>query len=289
MQWLVLFFIAVITIGCSHAQGLSPADGDAIRIERFERPGPVTGVVAYVNLTDPRVQVRTALTDPRDPDGDGPCVGLLDTASGAARRLDWEVTMNASFFSVPKDAAANTAAFPYVMGHCGRPSGWLVVAGKTMASPSGKGLRSTVLIHRNGKVSLRDALETMPDDIAYAVSGNAMMLTKGAVTPPERDTARHPRSAVGLNEKGDQLLLVAVDGRQDKSRGVTLRELAEIFLSLGAHDAVNLDGGGSTAMVVRDPKSRAHGLVNAPSEEAQKRPFRVERPVIDVIGVALRP
>lgn len=59
----------------------------------------------------------------------------------------------------------------------------------------------------------------------------------------------HPRSAVGITAEGDILLLV-VDGRQSISRGVDLNQLAKILLDLGAIEAMNLDGGGSSALVV---------------------------------------
>lgn len=55
----------------------------------------------------------------------------------------------------------------------------------------------------------------------------------------------HPRTAAGVTEDGDVLLLV-VDGRQPASRGVDLNELASILLRLGAVEALNLDGGGSS-------------------------------------------
>ena len=59
----------------------------------------------------------------------------------------------------------------------------------------------------------------------------------------------HPRSAVGITAEGEVILMV-VDGRQAASRGVDLSELAEIMLLLGATEAMNLDGGGSSALVI---------------------------------------
>jgi hypothetical protein len=71
--------------------------------------------------------------------------------------------------------------------------------------------------------------------------------------------ARHPRTAVGVTAAGE-LLLVVADGRQGFSRGVTLPEMAKAMLKYGAIQAINLDGGGSSQMVVR-------GLyVNGPSD-----------------------
>lgn len=60
---------------------------------------------------------------------------------------------------------------------------------------------------------------------------------------------RHPRSAIGRTAEGD-IWLVAVEGRQSHSVGATLPEMANIMKRLGCVDAMNLDGGGSTALVV---------------------------------------
>jgi hypothetical protein len=69
---------------------------------------------------------------------------------------------------------------------------------------------------------------------------------------------------VGVTDAG-QLLLVVVDGRQSGySAGMTLRELADLMVSLGAREAVNLDGGGSSEMFL-------NGLVaNRPSDGAER-------------------
>ena len=62
---------------------------------------------------------------------------------------------------------------------------------------------------------------------------------------------RHPRTGVGITPEGT-ILLVTVDGRMDSSRGMTLDEFGRLFIELGAESAMNMDGGGSTTMVVRD-------------------------------------
>ncbi len=84
--------------------------------------------------------------------------------------------------------------------------------------------------------------------------------------------SRHPRTAVGIASEGRRLLLVTVDGRQKPySDGMTLRELASLMLALGARDAINLDGGGSTAMVVKSPSTRELTVVNKPSDATGER------------------
>ena len=77
---------------------------------------------------------------------------------------------------------------------------------------------------------------------------------------------RHPRTAVG--QRGDgTLVFVVVDGRQPElSVGMSLPELAELLLRLGVSDAYNLDGGGSTTMVIQGK------IVSSPSEGTGERP-----------------
>lgn len=70
---------------------------------------------------------------------------------------------------------------------------------------------------------------------------------------------RHPRTAVGRSSNGD-LWWVAVDGRLGFSDGATLEEAAQVMRRLGCSEAINLDGGGSTALsVLGMPVNRASG------------------------------
>jgi hypothetical protein len=87
---------------------------------------------------------------------------------------------------------------------------------------------------------------------------------------------RHPRTAAGIRKDG-RLALVTVDGRQPaKSVGMTIAELSALMLELGCDEAINLDGGGSTTMVVNGK------VVNSPSDAAG------ERAVSDALLVLIR-
>jgi hypothetical protein len=77
--------------------------------------------------------------------------------------------------------------------------------------------------------------------------------------------ARHPRTAVAVKQNGN-LLFVTVDGRQPRSIGMTIAELAQFLLEQGAMDALNLDGGGSTTMVA------GGAILNRPSDAFGPRP-----------------
>ena len=103
------------------------------------------------------------------------------------------------------------------------------------------------------------------------IGGNPTLLENGAETIGECPTSaafcgRNPRTGIGLDSSG-RVLLVTVDGRQDRSVGMTLSEFADLFRYLGATSALNLDGGGSTTMWARgqvvnrisDPSERPVG------------------------------
>jgi exopolysaccharide biosynthesis protein len=85
---------------------------------------------------------------------------------------------------------------------------------------------------------------------------------------------RHPRTIVGVASRGRRILLITVDGRQPGySVGTTNRESARLALELGATEAINLDGGGSTTMVVArgSAGSTRFVVVNRPSDPQGER------------------
>jgi hypothetical protein len=111
--------------------------------------------------------------------------------------------------------------------------------------------------------------------VQEAVAGGPWLIRNGKIVAPEEMPGgfnlqtfierRHPRTAVGRTANGE-ILWITVDGRQPHSQGASLSELAQIMARYGAVDAINLDGGGSTTLVVRNL------VVNSPSDG-------VERPV----------
>lgn len=102
-----------------------------------------------------------------------------------------------------------------------------------------------------------------------AVSGSYVLVKDGAVQN-SADPAAHPRTAVGFSADGRKMFLLTVDGRQVDSRGVTLNELAAMMVELGAANALNLDGGGSSTMLAREPGSPDVQVENAPSDGGER-------------------
>lgn len=129
-----------------------------------------------------------------------------------------------------------------------------------------------------------------------AVGGFPMLLRDSAlVATLDADGAEsfrgvNPRTAAGVALHGRRLLLVVIDGRRPGySVGTTTRQTAELMRDLGAVDAVNLDGGGSTAMVIRDGASGAIRLVNRPSDVTGERPVANALAVTGACAAARQP
>ena len=129
------------------------------------------------------------------------------------------------------------------------------------------------------EVELSLTLDGEEGSIREAVGGGPRLVRNGAASVEHQRERfsngfagkRHPRSGVGIRD--GTVVMVAVDGRQPGySEGMTLYEFADLFIELGCSDAMNLDGGGSATMMVRDC------LVNSPSGG-------VERAVVNGLGI----
>lgn len=139
-------------------------------------------------------------------------------------------------------------------------------------------------IDNSGRLSIRKD-STRTASVAYQVSGMPLLVHDGKAdlvgpksVPPDRTG---PRTAVGLADNPSRLIIVVIDGRQPGySMGATLYELADLFVALGAHTALNLDGGGSTTMVMDDDGPT---VLNMPIHRRHP-PGRV-RPVVNHLGI----
>jgi hypothetical protein len=108
----------------------------------------------------------------------------------------------------------------------------------------------------------------MSTDTRVAVGGSVQLIRDGAViTQDNREL--HPRTAIGIDRDLRLLHLVVVDGRSESSSGQTLLQLANLLSSLGDDAALNLDGGGSSTMVAKDPIGLL-GVRNSPSDGSQR-------------------
>ena len=123
---------------------------------------------------------------------------------------------------------------------------------------------------------------TAVDNPYNAISGDAILLRAGNVIADLDNAALQPRTAIGFSNNGRFIYLVVVDGRQPfYSDGMTRQELADLMVSLGAQNAMSLDGGGSSTMVVQGKDGQPR-ILNSPID---KRIPGHERPVENHLGI----
>jgi len=152
-----------------------------------------------------------------------------------------------------------------------------VVRSNSTRLSSGSTITGSVLVGRGeGGGRLRDLRVGRRVRFEHALGTSARMAVGGSVqlirsrTVLTKDNSElHPRTAIGIDRDLRLLHLVVVDGRSESSSGQTLLQLANLLRSLGDDAAINLDGGGSSTMVAKDPAGLL-GVRNSPSDGSQR-------------------
>jgi hypothetical protein len=201
---------------------------------------PLRLYFARVDLTAPGLEVVTT-----PPNGEAPLETDGMRTTTFLRRADAALAINASQFRpveqeefAPKDVA-----------------GVAVFEGKQYSEDEGN---QAVIAFHGDTAAIAEGLAQVEahraDGVApvgTAVAGRPIVLHEGRLR--QFGPARHPRTAVGLDGAGETLFVLVAEGRMaSRSIGLTLYEVGAWLRHLGAVDGLNLDGGGSSALVIRD-------------------------------------
>ena len=230
-----------------------------------------------IDLSDPHVTLRVSPGGP-DPDGEGRFQTTLMPTSAIAQREHFDLAVNGDFFQAQRPEGGFALPGGYKANQWALVEGAAVTDGKVWS----KALRPhpALVVRQGSKVAIEQV--SVPEaDLQQVISGMPMLVAKGKAIKNE-NPAKHPRTAVGIDEKATKLVILVVDGRNPGvSEGMTLAELADEFVRLGCYTAMNLDGGGSTSMVMREPNAESWKILNRPSDGR-------ERPVANVLGVQIK-
>jgi hypothetical protein len=284
-RWLPWAPVFVLLIACDAAavEVITEPFLGVRRIELIETvPRPLYINIIEVDLTEPTLSFRVSPRGPGTPPISGgiPAETQLQSTRSFLAQENGQLAINASFFG----------------GSYG--GGWVNNLG--LAASDGDGYSPWESPYYDPDKQFDDALNitqtniarmvAMPSSIATgfettpvvplynAVTGSHRLVQSGTVNPDNNLTLTtgslaglNPRTAVGIttnygHNNNKKLLMVTVDGRQNGfSEGMTLLELANLMASYGATDAINLDGGGSTSMMVNyhgdlDPGGSPYGV-----------------------------
>jgi hypothetical protein len=280
----LLLLVWILPAGQSAPQTAAPPPNlqriaDGVELQRLHDPSllnPAGPIAVQALKLDPRkVRLEMAIANDRLP--------ARQTVADIAARKKALAAVNAGFFVV----------------ETGAPAGLLKVRGRLLGG-NGRARGAVAFLERQGRTLLlfdrviadRGRGSYTPtlgspatdwQDAKHAVGGAGLLMLNGREFDAwidERiaagfDTTRHPRTMIG--EDGTSIWLITVDGRQPwLSLGMSFTELRGLARRLGLRSALNLDGGGSTTMVVRGV------IVNNPSDQTGPRA------VSDAIVVHLR-
>jgi len=226
-------------------------------------PRPLSIQILQFSLTDKSLQPVVVIA--HDPDGKGPAEAQLTSPLLLAESNNLCAAVNTNAWANLPEKPDTSAPKLYIPGGYANIVGWALSNGLQRSAPQSSAWSFWIDSKGRGRMgSLVNAV-----DARWAVSGFGGLLKKGAILPKEGGPL-HPRSAIGLDAKGQKVTLVVVDGRQPGfSEGMTTRELAVLMKELGCTDALNLDGGGSSILLYEGK------ILNKPSDITGPRPVPV--------------
>lgn len=159
--------------------------------------------------------------------------------------------VNAGFFAIHTDYS---------------PAGTAIKDGQKIGKTVGNAFFAVTV---DGKIIIDDGKNYKNYDESQfytAVAGSAILLLDGKLTGQATAADTHPRTLVGIKEDGTVIIGV-IDGRQPThSNGASLARCALWMKSLGAMTVLNLDGGGSSTFITRDPEADTYTVHNSPSD-----------------------
>lgn len=267
--WLTLPQGAEACFGSTTPCAIAP--GVSYRQQRRTGGTPLVVHIAEIDLTRPGLSVRPTAADRT--------AGMEYRAQTASRFLAQSgavLAVNASYFLPFIGGSPGGSDFVPQPGQAADASGAVIVGGQTVSPPDSVDARvDAIACFAPGKAQIVPG-QACPTGFTDGVSAGPRLLAAGqaiprralgrdnafhgatelppGTPPPEASTGGGPRTALGLNGAGTKLWLIVADGRQpDWSMGMNHEDLIALFQSLGATEAMSLDGGGSATMVARTP------------------------------------
>ena len=233
-----------------------------------------------------KVRVRTVRAG-ADPDGPGKWQTILMPTSKIAEREKFDVAINGDFYAVPrgKELESEEMLMLLAQGMPALATGPAMTDGKTWSTS--EKARQCLVSDRKNHVQLVDAATPPPKATQVicgrdflVINGKAQFTDEGVAYKPGEFRNINPRTAIGIDKKGKWLYILVVDGRSELSKGMTYGQLAAEMVRMGAHTAINLDGGGSSTLVLRDASGELK-VMNKPSDKK-------ERAVANALGITIK-
>jgi len=243
-------------------------------VEYLPRP-----LIAHVVVIDTKVKGIEFLITPPDSEGELPLNAR--TTSQFLDEFGVQIAINGDGFT-PWWSRSPVDYYPHE-GDPVAPLGFTASKEDVYAAgiPNEIGIEPTLYISRRNDLSFN----RRPGKVIHAISGDRMLIERGKILDGLDNNELDPRTAVGINKSGRVMILIVIDGRQPfYSEGATFVKLAELLIKYGAYFAMNLDGGGSSTLVIEGDEGGPI-IMNSPIDNYI--PGR-ERPVGNHLGVYVK-
>ena len=215
--------------------------------QELSSPRPLRIHKVNVNLSSNKVEFKNYFVQPvASPNGGE---AELIHPSDLAFSGGFSVGINSCLWATLPDGTANI--------------GGLCQSGANQISPP-TGVYYSFVINNSGSGTIAQMSTSVSYPVLLGVGGFGGLVTGGIIVSPLDNTTLAPRTAIGLDRAEKELVMMVIDGRQPGiSEGVTQRELANMFAANGCFTAMNLDGGGSSVIIIDNQ------IKNIPSDVAQ--------------------
>ncbi|MGI5080521.1 phosphodiester glycosidase family protein [Treponema denticola] len=195
-----------------------------------------------IDLTNPKLKI--VVTEPALFNSKG--MVKRETTLSFARRHNTVIALNAAFF--------NVISFSFSLR--GEPLGIHIDKKINLSKPFPKYGALCFLDDNSAFIIESQNKEDIKADIEYAVSGNRIILKNGKPIITNISKKENSRTCVGLADGGKTLYLFFAEGEnKKKSRGITYDQAHFFMKKLGAQDAIHLDGGGSSSLIIKKENS----------------------------------
>ena len=284
----VLAAIAAVTLAsasgastpaASHGKENQLFPGIRYEQKKIDKPTSARLHIVRIDLRKPGLRV---VLSPGDSSKGMEYVASL--TSDTLRKRHAQLAINASFFHPWKPGSKGSNDFYPQVGDPVNVTGMLLSGGRTVSPvetvPDNR--IDSILCFKTGEARILDG-QQCPKGFTEGVAAGPRLIANGTLRNSHLEiaTGTHPRTAIAISRDRHTAWIVAVDGRQEDSAGIALSDLAAFFRSIGAWDAINLDGGGSTTLAVEGPDGQPH-ILNTP---IQSGIVGKERPVANQILV----
>lgn len=259
----------------SKAPDLSATNALIYWSEAREIPRPVRIHFMQIDLHNPDYEVFTMISD--DPDGKGPADAKLEAPEKLATRYNAIAAINANAFQSLRNIKGETDT-SWVLDKPVRITGIAASSGVVRGKPLAHHFSFWTGFDGKAHIGIPEANDKIKDAVS---DWSGYLVHRGKVIANSTEKL-HPRTLLGMDQTERRLILAVVDGRQPEiSEGLNLYEAAQLMKDAGCHEAIALDGGGSSIMLAREQAASGLKILNNPADT-------IPRPVPVMLGVRKR-